>query len=82
MQRFICLCLPGARIKGFVFVWVTIDVTEHRDQRMFGSKELISFTVLYMSSLARAVRAGAWRRELIQRPWRGASFWLTLKPLS
>lgn len=38
-------------------------------------KGLISFTCLYNGS-SRAVRAGTWQQELMQRPWMSAACWL------
>jgi hypothetical protein len=49
----------------------------------FGRKWLISFLYFQATALPqRAVRtgtqskAGTWRQELMQRPWRGAAYWL------
>jgi hypothetical protein len=41
-----------------------------------GEKGLISLTVPDNSSSSKAVRAGTGRQELMQRPWRGAAYWL------
>ena len=54
---------------------------EHHDQIELGKKGFIQFTILYYSPSLREVRtnrnrAGTWRQELMQWPWRSAAYWL------
>ena len=46
-----------------------------------GRQGFISLTVSYDSSSSKAVRAGTWKQELMQRPWREAAYWLAFHGL-
>ena len=60
-----------------VLVRATIAVTEHQlPKAMWGQMEFISHRFPYKSSSSKAVKAGTWRQELMQRPWRCAAYWL------
>jgi hypothetical protein len=52
-------------------------------QKQVGRKAFIQLTFPHCCSSAKEVRtgtyyhrAGTWRQELMQRPWRGAVYWL------
>jgi hypothetical protein len=68
-------------------VRVPTAVTKHRDQKQLG-KERAYFThssieqFLIKSSEGRnSSRAGSWRQELMQRPWKGATYWIASQGL-
>jgi hypothetical protein len=48
-------------------ICVTVVMIKHHDQKKL-KKGFISLTVPYHSSSSKAVRAGTWRQELMQRP--------------
>jgi hypothetical protein len=55
---------------------------KHQGQSQLERKGSISLTVLYDSSLTKAVRAGTQaERELMQRPRRNAAYWLAFMDL-
>jgi hypothetical protein len=41
-----------------------------------GSQGFIQLTLPHHCSSSKEVRPETWRQELMQRPWRGAAFWL------
>jgi hypothetical protein len=55
---------------------------KHHDQCNLARKGFIWLTLPYHYSSKKEVRtgikprAGTWRLELMQRPWRGAAYWL------
>jgi hypothetical protein len=56
-----------------VLVRANIAVMKHRDQRQVGEERVyLAYTLNPCSSLKEG-RAGTWRQELMQRPWRGAA---------
>jgi hypothetical protein len=61
---------------GFLFLMI-----KHHDQKQLVRKGFILLTLLYHSLSSREVRAeikaGTWRQELVQRPWRNVAYWLT-----
>ena len=59
---------------------IIIAVKKHYDQKLFGwGKGLFGlfFHITEGSPDRSPNRAGAWRQELMQRPWRDATYWLT-----
>jgi hypothetical protein len=65
-------------LQNCVLVRVTIAAVKHHDQEAsWGGKGLFSLhfkIIVYHWSGTH--RAGTWRQELKQRPWRGAAYWL------
>jgi hypothetical protein len=65
-----------------VFFGVNIAVLKCHDQKQVVEKRVyVAYTsTLYsiteISQGRNSSRAGTWRQELMQRPWRGAAFWL------
>jgi hypothetical protein len=61
---------PSFTSMGLILGRVTNALMRHHDRKQLG-KEKIS------SSLDRnSNRLGMWEQELVQRPWRGATYWL------
>ena len=54
---------------------------KHHDQSNPGRKGFIWLMLPHHGRKSRPNRAGAWRQELMQRPWRGAAYWLALYDL-
>ena len=50
--------------------------------KQLGEEGFMSLTLPYHSSLSQEVRAGTWRQELMQRPWRGLLTGLLLRTCS
>ena len=52
----------------------------HCQKATRGGKGLCCFqfhsTVYYLEKSGQELRAGTWKQELMQRPWRGAAYWL------
>jgi hypothetical protein len=67
----------------FVLVRVSIDVTKHHDQKQVEEKRVyfafsfISHFIIKGSPRRSSTRAGTWRQELMQRPWKHAAYRLT-----
>jgi len=58
---------------------VTVAVTKHRDQSNLGRKGFLAYAstsqlIIKGSQDRNSSRAGTWRQELMQRPWRGAAY--------
>jgi hypothetical protein len=48
-------------------------VVKHHDQKQFGKERP---TLSNLCSSLKEVRAGTWKQELVQRPWRAVAYWL------
>jgi hypothetical protein len=46
-------------------------VMKHRDQQQLDEKSVCFAYTSSSGSSSKEVRAGTWRKELMQRPWRG-----------
>jgi hypothetical protein len=73
---------------ALVLAWVTIAEMKHHSQKQVGRKGFI--LLLFPHALPfitkgsqdrNSSRAGIWRQELMQRPWRGAAYWLSSRDL-
>jgi uncharacterized protein Veg len=69
---------------GTMVITVTIAPIEHHDQKQVEEERVYlayTYTSLFIIEGGQdrnSSRAGAWRQELMQRPWRGAADLLTL----
>ena len=68
-------------------IWSSIAVMECHDQKQVGKASISTLQFITEGSQDRnSSRAGTWRQEQMQRPWRGAAYWFAphglLSPLS
>ena len=80
------LAPESSNYKIGIIVQVTVAVMKHHDQNNLERKGLIWLTLpsLFITEGSQdrnSSRAGIWRQELMQRPWRGAAYWLTSRGL-
>ena len=67
---------------GSVLVRVSIAVMKHHDPKQVGEERAYlaytstSLFIIERSQDRNSSRAESWRQELMQKPWRGASYWL------
>jgi hypothetical protein len=54
----------------------TIAVIKHHDQKHLEEERVYLAYTSTSQSIPEEVRAVRWRQELMQRPWRGAAYWL------
>jgi len=65
-----------------VLVMIIIAVMKHYDQKHLVEESFLTYiSLLYHYSLLKefnwdSSRVGTWRQVLMQRPWRGAAYWL------
>jgi hypothetical protein len=73
---------PGMPCLGCVLITVSIASTKHHDQKSVGKERVYlaytsrSQSITGGSQDRNSSRAGTWRQELMQRPWRSAAYWL------
>ena len=86
--------MPRSRLDVSMKVWLdvqgsidclrdTIAVMKHHDQKQAGEERVyfhLAYTIISLEEVGTGTqnRAGTWRQDLIQRPWRGAAYWLAL----
>ena len=63
-------CIPGEMGTVVILVRVSIAVMKQHDQSSLGREGLIQLTLPHHCSSLKEDRAGTWRQELMQRPWR------------
>ena len=62
--------------------WGTISVMKHHDQKQLGEERVYltysstSLFIIERSQDRSSHKEGTWTQELMQRPWRGAAYWL------
>jgi hypothetical protein len=59
-----------------ILVRAAIDERKHHDQSSLWRKGFAHFMLPYRSSSSKEVWTGTWREKLMQRPWKGATYWL------
>jgi hypothetical protein len=47
-----------------------------REERVYSAHTSTAWFIFGGSQVRNSNRAGTWRQELMQRPWRGAAYWL------
>ena len=78
---------PIFLVYGIVLVRVSIAAMKHYDLKVIGKERIYvahtstSLFIIEGSQDRNSNRAGTWRQELMQRPWRGAAHWLALHGL-
>ena len=62
--------------EGKPYVLVSFSCWELYDQKQQRRKGFIWFTFPYCCSSSREIWTGTWRQDWMQRPWKGAAYWL------
>ena len=71
---FMFLLMSVLQLFTLLIVRVPFAVIKHYDQKQLEEQKV--YFILWLNSLSsREVRAGPWRQELMQRPWRDAAYW-------
>ena len=67
----------------YVSVRATIAVVKHHDRKQCGEGRVyLAFSSIIKSIEVRnSSRAGTWRQQLMQKPWRGAAYWCAQRSL-